>query len=68
MVADTGEPVESKKSDLVPDEPVYVAPPVVEEEPDIISEEEMEMLHDDQVADEDDFDVSDIVKVVSQKS
>ena len=68
MVADSGEPVESKKSDLVPDEPVYVAPPVVEEEPDIISEEEMEMLHDDQVADEDDFDVSDIVKVVSQKS
>jgi hypothetical protein len=58
---------EIKKSDLVPDEPTYATPPVIQEEPDIISPEEMELLHDDEVAEEDDFSVDDIVKVVSQK-
>jgi hypothetical protein len=58
---------EIKKSDLVPDEPMYAAPPVIQEEPDIITPEEMELLHDDEVAEEDDFSVDDIVKVVSQK-
>jgi hypothetical protein len=53
-----------KKSDLVPDEPMYVPPPV-EEEVDIVTPEEMELLNDDEVAD--DFSVDDIVKVVSQK-
>jgi hypothetical protein len=55
--------MEIKKSDLVPDEPRYV-PPLVEEV-DIITPEEMELLNDDEVAD--DFSVDDIVKVVSQK-
>lgn len=69
VVSDTAqEQTEYKKSELIPDEPVYVAPPVVNEEPDIISPEEMELLHDDEVAEDDDFSVDDIVKVVSQKS
>lgn len=69
VVSDTAqEQTEHKKSELIPDEPVYVAPPVVNEEPDIISPEEMELLHDDEVAEDDDFSVDDIVKVVSQKS
>ena len=55
---------EIKKSDLIPDEPMYVPPPV-EEEVDIVTPEEMELLNDDEVAD--DFSVDDIVKVVSQK-
>jgi hypothetical protein len=55
---------EIKKSDLVPDEPKYVLPPV-EEEVDIVTPEELELLNDDEVAD--DFSVDDIVKVVSQK-
>lgn len=62
------EQTDSKKSELVPDEPIYTAPPIVNEEPDIISPEEMELLHDDEVAEDDDFSVDDIVKVVSQKS
>ena len=66
VVSESQEQPEVKKSDLVPDEPMYVAPPVVQEEPDIISPEEMELLHDDEVA-EDDFSIDDIVKVVSQK-
>jgi len=55
---------EIKKSELTPDEPMYVPPPV-EEEVDIVTLEEMELLNDDEVAD--DFSVDDIVKVVSQK-
>jgi hypothetical protein len=58
------EQAEIKQSDLVPDEPMYVPPPV-EEEVDIVTPEEMELLNDDEVAD--DFSVDDIVKVVSQK-
>ena len=57
---------EIKKSDLVPDEPIYAAPPVIQEDPDIITPEEMELLHDE-VAEDDNFSVDDIVKVVSQK-
>lgn len=69
VVSDTSQQSDNKKSELIPDEPVYVAPPVVNEEPDIISPEEMELLHDDAVAEEDDdFSIDDIVKVVSQKS
>jgi hypothetical protein len=56
-----------KKSDLVPDEPIYAAPPVIQEEPDIITPEEMELIQDDEIAEDDDFSVDDIVKVVSQK-
>ena len=64
---DNQEQLEIKKSDLIPDEPMYVAPPVIQEEPDIITPEEMELLQDDEVAEDDDFSVDDIVKVVSQK-
>ena len=67
VVSDTSQQSDNKKSELIPDEPIYVAPPVVNEEPDIISPEEMELLHDDVVAEEDDFSVDDIVKVVNQK-
>jgi len=54
---------EIKKSELTPDEPMYVPPQV--EEVDIVTPEEMELLNDDEVAD--DFSVDDIIKVVSQK-
>jgi hypothetical protein len=64
MVPEGQEQPENKKSDLIPDEPTYVPPPV-EEEVDIVTPEEMELLNDDEVAD--DFSVDDIVKVVSQK-
>jgi hypothetical protein len=57
--------METKKSELTPDEPNHVTHTSIEE-PDIITPEEMELLHDDEVA-EDDFSVNDIVKVVSQK-
>ena len=67
VVSDTSQQSDNKKSELIPDEPIYVAPPIVNEEPDIISPEEMELLHDDVVAEEDDFSVDDIVKVVNQK-
>ena len=63
----TQEQTDNKKSELVPDEPMYVAPPVVNEEPDTISPEEMELLTDDAVAEDDDFSIDDIVKVVNQK-
>jgi hypothetical protein len=53
------------QSELTADEPIQVSP-LMQEEPDIITPEEMELLHDDEVA-EDDFSVDDIVKVVSQK-
>ena len=65
---DNHEQLEIKKSDLIPDESMYVAPPVIQEEPDIITPEEMELLQDDEVAEDDNFSVDDIVKVVSQKS
>lgn len=68
VVSDTSQQSDNKKSELIPDEPIYVAPPVVNEEPDIISPEEMELLQDDEVAEEDDFSVDDIVKIVNQKS
>jgi hypothetical protein len=68
VVSDTSQQSDNKKSELIPDEPIYVAPPVVNEEPDIISPEEMELLNDDAVAEEDDFSVDDIVKIVNQKS
>lgn len=68
MTMDGQESVEDKKSELVPDEPIYAAPPMIHEEPDIISPEEMELLNDDAVAEEDDFSVDDIVKVINQKS
>ena len=58
---------EYKKSELTPDEPIHNTVSPVIEEPDIISPEEMELLHDNEVAEEDDFSVDDIVKVVNQK-
>ena len=61
------EQTEINQSDLIPDEPMYVAPPAIQEELDIITPEEMELLHDDEVAEDDNFSVDDIVKVVSQK-
>jgi|APGre2960657404_1045060.scaffolds.fasta_scaffold240899_1 hypothetical protein len=67
VVSDTTQQIDNKKSELIPDEPIYIAPPVVNEEPDIISPEEMELLHDDSVAEDDDFSIDDIVKVVNQK-
>jgi hypothetical protein len=59
--------VEPTKSDLVPDEPINIPQPAVTEEHDTLSQEEMELLHDDEVAEEDDFSLDDIVKVVNQK-
>ena len=60
-------PKETQKSDLVPDEVIQKQVIPVEEEMDTHSAEELELLHDDEVAEEDDFSIDDI-KTVNRKS